>query len=222
MVNIGFLGGVSVGKTTLLRNFVSYINRSKVPCSLIKIDFSGESVQIDADKETKTIHPNRVFFKDDITGSNHTLFAPGGDRERAVVRMGIITISRIAKQIVTVFSLDRPLKEQFEFFESIRHIPKEIYVCFNKFDFIKYEDNDKLSNSMIEELKMEELKIKVNNFFNKRKVKIKNIFFTCAEMNEEFNLYNNNAAQMILKIATENVETFSNSKSYSFKMTALS
>jgi hypothetical protein len=207
MVNVGLLGDVSAGKTTLLRLFVLYNNKKRIsnieggiPCTLIKTDFSGEStleedIEIE-NKETKTIHPNRVYFREEETGLNHTLFAPGGDRERAVVRMGIITISRIAKQIVTVFSLDRSLKEQFNFFDSIRHFPKEIYVCFNKFDLAVDSANDLAYIS--------DLKKKVTRYFNKRKVKVKDFFFTCAEADDRFADLNDNAARMILKIATEN------------------
>ena len=128
MVNIGLLGAVSVGKTTLLRLFVLYIKKNKIteieggkPVKVIKTDFSGEAVMNpeNSEKETKKIHPNRVVFKELDSGKNHTMFAPGGDREWAVVRMGIITISRIAKQIIAVFAVDRPLKEQFDFFKDI-------------------------------------------------------------------------------------------------------
>lgn len=206
MVNIGILGSVSAGKTTLLRLFVKMCNKKdKIKelgsaCTLLKIDFSGEST-LDLDrelenKETKTIHPNRVYFKEDDTGINHTLFAPGGDKERAVVRMGIITISRIAKQIVTIFSLDKSLKEQFEFFDTIRHFPKDIYVCFNKFDLVDENQDD--------EKYLKKLKDSVTKYFSKRKIKIKEIFFTCAEAEEEFTHLNDNATQMILQIVKSN------------------
>ena len=135
MTNIGFLGAVNVGKTSLLRLFVDHCQNNN--CTVIKSDFSGESTAYDQDIPitTKTIHPNRVYFSDKET-HNHTLFAPGGDKERAVVRMGIITISRIAKQVVAVFALNENLQEQLEFFSSVRHVPREIYVCLNKFDLV--------------------------------------------------------------------------------------
>ena len=207
MVNIGILGSVSAGKTTLLRLFVKMCNnKDKIKelggaCSLLKTDFSGESTLIQdqaiENKETKTIHPNRVYFKEDNTGTNHTLFAPGGDKERAVVRMGIITISRIAKQIVTIFSLDRSLKEQFAFFDQIRHFPREIYVCFNKFDLVTENQDDSKYLKQLED--------SVTKYFNKRKIKIKGIFFTCAEAkDEEFTHLNDNASQMILQIVKSN------------------
>lgn len=202
MVNIGLLGDVSVGKTTLLRLFVLYLQKQKIdkieggiPCKIIKTDFSGEAIlnPEKGDKETKTIHPNRVVFRDEQSGQNHTIFAPGGDRERAVVRMGIITISRIAKQIVAVFAVDRPLKEQFEFFNDVRYFPKEIYVAFNKCDLLKTDDPEKFFKDMEE---------KVSEFFGKRKIKVKAFFRTCAESKKDYEKFNDNAARMILEIAT--------------------
>ena len=204
MVNIGLLGAVSVGKTTLLRLFVLYIKKNKIneieggkPIKVIKTDFSGEAVMNpeNSEKETKTIHPNRVVFKELDSGKNHTMFAPGGDREWAVVRMGIITISRIAKQIIAVFAVDRPLKEQFDFFKDIRYFPREIHVCFNKCDLIQAKDPEKF---------IKDLENKVTELFNKRKIKIKNFFRTCAETSEENIELNDNAARMILEIATAN------------------
>lgn len=219
MVNIGFLGDISVGKTSLLRNFVRYINENKISdlnggngCNITRNDFSGESTINDekneTGKETKTIHPNRVAFKEHGTGHNHTLFAPGGDRKRPVVRMGIITISRIAKQIVAVFNLNQSFKEQFEFFNSIRYLPTRIYVCLNKFDLSGLDP----AASGADVAKLQKIKDKVSEYFGKRNVKIDGFFFTCAENNEKYKKYNDNAAQMILSIASDNVESVSEAK----------
>ena len=116
MVNIGLLGDISVGKTSILRLFVRYLNKGEIEnvkggmkCTVVKTDFSGEATVPGGDKEdslnekeTKTIHPNRVVFREDDSGKAHTIFAPGGDRQRAVVKMGIIT----NKAISLFFSLD--------------------------------------------------------------------------------------------------------------------
>ena len=204
MTNIGLLGAVSVGKTTILRLFVKYLKTNKIQevkggieCSVTKTDFSGEAV-LDPEtgvKETKTIHPNRVVFKEIESKKNHTLFAPGGDRGRAVVRMGVITISRIAKQIIAVFACDRDVKEQFQFFRDVRFFPKQIYVCFNKYDLLPENKRDKV---------IEEMKSEIVEFFAKRKITIQEFHISCAENIEGMEKYNDAAAEMILKIATEN------------------
>ncbi len=209
MVNIGLLGDISVGKTSILRLFVRYINRGEIEkvdggisASVVKTDFSGEATvprgnKVDTldEKETKTIHPNRVVFREDASGKAHTIFAPGGDRSRAVVKMGIITISRIATQIIAVFSLDRELDRQFEFFNDVRFFPEKIYVCINKIDLL---EGDK-------EKELDKLTKKINDFFNKRKININEIFVTCGETVDNFDgveEYNNHVAEMILKITT--------------------
>ena len=197
MTNIGFLGAVNVGKTSLLRLFVDHCQRNN--CTVIKSDFSGESTAYDQDIPitTKTIHPNRVYFSDKES-HNHTLFAPGGDKERAVVRMGIITISRIAKQVVAVFALNQNLQEQLEFFSSVRHIPRDIYVCLNKFDLVDKNEGLKLAQNW---------EIVVKNYFSKRKIKVKDFYVTCAEDNKEYEVYNKAAAEMIVNITKENEES---------------
>ena len=212
MVNVGLLGDVSVGKTSILRLFVKYINKGDIEnveggikCNVVKTDFSGEATVPGGkkedtlnEKETKTIHPNRVVFRETDSGKNHTIFAPGGDRERAVVKMGIITISRIATQIIAVFSLDRDLDRQFAFFNDIRCFPDNIYICINKFDLLEGTKAQK-------EKKLEEVKKKITDFFTERKRKINDLVVVCGETVEGFadvEEYNNHAAEMILKITT--------------------
>lgn len=133
MVNIGLLGDISVGKTSILRLFVRYLNKGEIEnveggmkCTIVKTDFSGEATIPGGEKEdklnqkeTKTIHPNRIVFRENETNRAHTIFAPGGDVRRAVVKMGVITISRIASQIITIFSCDREIETQFGFFNDI-------------------------------------------------------------------------------------------------------
>jgi translation elongation factor EF-Tu-like GTPase len=210
MVNIGLLGDVSVGKTSILRLFVRYLKKGDIEkvkggikCSVVKADFSGEATVPGGDKEdalnekeTKTIHPNRIVFREDETNKAHTIFAPGGDRARAVVKMGIITISRIATQIIAVFSLDRDLKPQFEFFNDVRFFPDKIYVCINKIDLV---EGDK-------EKKLEAVKKQIIDFFDKRKIAVNDTFITCGETIEGFEdieTYNNRVAEMILEITTK-------------------
>jgi len=211
MVNIGLLGDVSVGKTSILRLFVLYLKKGDiekveggVKCSVVKADFSGEATVPQGEKEdvlnqkeTKTIHPNRVVFREDKTNKAHTIFAPGGDRQRAVVKMGIITISRIATQIIAVFSLDRDLDPQFDFFNDVRFFPEKIFVCINKVDLIEGD----------RETKIEEMKKQIQDFFEARKIAISEFFLTCGEIVEDFDdieKFNNRVAEMILEITTKN------------------
>lgn len=210
MVNIGLLGDISVGKTSILRLFVKYLNKGEIEnieggmkCTVVKTDFSGEATVPGGEKEdklnqkeTKTIHPNRIVFREDTSNKAHTIFAPGGDRARSVIRMGIITISRIATQIIAVFSCDRDLETQFEFFNDVRFFPDKIYVCINKVDLIEKDP----------EKKVQEIKAEIEKFFKQRKIAVKEFFIVCAESVEGFKdvkSYNDHTAEMILKITTE-------------------
>lgn len=209
MVNIGLLGDISVGKTSILRLFVRYLNKGQIKnvkggkkCTVVKTDFSGEATLPTGnkenklnEKETKTIHPNRVVFREDDGNKGHTIFAPGGDIDRAVVKMGVITISRIATQVVAVFACDRDLETQFKFFQDVRFFPENIFAAINKIDLIE-EDRDQ---------KVAEMKEKIREFFKKRDINIRDFFITCAEDIEGFKEveeYNNHVAEMILSIIT--------------------
>ncbi|TXT56279.1 MAG: hypothetical protein BAJALOKI2v1_590002 [Promethearchaeota archaeon] len=204
-MNIGLLGDISVGKTSILRMFVKYLNKGKIEnveggkkCTVVKTDFSGEATIPKGggtEKETKTIHPNRVVFREDNSQKAHTIFAPGGDRKRAVVKMGIITISRIATQVIAVFSLDRDLKTQFDFFNDVRFFPDKIYVCVNKIDLLEGNREEKL----------EDIKSQISDFFGEKKIKVLDTFITCGENIEGFadvDEFNDHVAEMILKITT--------------------
>lgn len=205
MVNVGLMGDISAGKTSLLRMFMKYLNLGKLKdiedgeYTIIKTDFAGESKIPEGVKEnklnekaTKTIQPNRVVFKDKTNGKAHTILAPGGDRKRSVVRMGIVTVSRIASQIVAVFTMDRSLDEQFEFFRDLRYFPEEIYVCINKIDLVD-GDQDKIKKATK----------RIEEFFEDSDIKVLDTFYTCAEEIESFDqteTYNDNTAKMMLDI----------------------
>ncbi|MBA7515483.1 hypothetical protein ES705_07525 [subsurface metagenome] len=209
-MNIGLLGDISVGKTSILRLFVRYLKVGDIEkvkggqkCTVIKTDFSGEATVPGGSKEdslnqkeTKTIHPNRIVFREDKSGKAHTIFAPGGDRKRSVIRMGIITISRIATQIIAIFSCDRDVKTQFEFFNDVRFFPDKINLCINKVDLLKGDKKNKL----------EKLETEIIDFFKRRKIQIVETFITCGESVEGFEdvqIYNDRVVEMILRIITQ-------------------
>jgi hypothetical protein len=205
MTIIGLMGAMNCGKTATLKLFVDYVEKQKIAkieggidCTIEKVDFKGESaIEVeDSEGYTKTITPNKVVFIETKSKQSHTLFAPGGDRERAVIRMGIITISRIARQIIGIFALDQPMKEQFKLYDLIRYMPKTIYICLNKYDLLEGADKEK---------KVEKIKKEIQDYFEKRHITIKAFFQTCAIDKPDFGEFNDNAARMILDIALERV-----------------
>ncbi|MHA1775875.1 MAG: hypothetical protein DRO88_10680 [Promethearchaeia archaeon] len=207
MAILGLMGAMNVGKTTVLQMFVDYVEKAKigkikggVDCRIEKQDFKGESaIEVeDGEGFTKTITPNKVVFVEEKTGTSHTLFAPGGDRDRAVIRMGIITISRIARQIIGLFALDQPLKEQFKLYDLIRYMPKTIYICLNKYDLMEGTEDEKKA-------KIEDFKEQITEYFKKRRITVKEFFQTCAIEKEGFEDYNDNVARMILDLVLNRV-----------------
>jgi len=109
--------------------------------------------------------------------------------------MGVITISRIASQIIAIFSLDRDIKSQFKFFNDVRFFPNKIFACINKVDLVK-GDLDKI---------LEEVKNEISAYFGKRKINVENFFVTCAETVQGFEKvkeYNDAVCEMILNIIT--------------------
>jgi len=205
MAIIGLMGAMNVGKTAVLKMFVDYVENGKIgnikdgrDCKIEKKDFKGESeIEIpDGDGYNKTITPNKVVFIETKSGASHTLFAPGGDRDRAVIRMGIITISRIARQIVGLFALDESLKDQFKLYDLIRYMPKKIHVCLNKYDLLEGTDEEK-------EKILEKKKEDITNYFKKRRIIVEGFFSTCAIEKPDYLEYNDKTAQMILKLVTE-------------------
>jgi GTPase SAR1 family protein len=206
MTIIGLMGAMNCGKTSVLKMFVDYVENKKISkikggmdCIIEKQDFGGESeiaVPEGEEEYSKTITPNKVVFIESKSNTSHTLFAPGGDKDRAVIRMGIITISRIARQIVGLFALDQDLKDQFELYDLIRYMPKEIAVCLNKYDLLEGSENEK--KEMVEKTKNE-----IEAYFKKRRVLVKEFFQTCAIDKPEFKEYNDNTARMILHLAQD-------------------
>ncbi|MFX0030670.1 MAG: hypothetical protein ACFE8B_15765 [Candidatus Hermodarchaeota archaeon] len=202
MVNVGLFGGISVGKKSILRIFADYLNNGKIDKLLenlkpriIKSDFSGElnartkNLTDTLDKsKTETLHPARVIFQEDRLGTAYSIFAVGGDKQQPIVRSSIKTFSSYVTEVIAIFSVDRDLESQFEFFNDVRFFPTKIHVCINKIDLLT-DDRYK---------KVRELRKEITNYFNERKITVEKFHITCSESIEGFEKYNENAVIMIL------------------------
>ena len=175
MTNIGLMGALNVGKTAILKMFVDYVENGKIckkkgsmECYIEKIDFKGESEFEVKDGEifSKTILSNKVVFTYTKTGKSHTLFAPGGARDHAVIRMGIITISRIAREIIGLFAVDQSLNDQFKLYDLIRYMPKRINIILTNLNKIPEYGRDK---------NLEDIKFKIENYFKNRRIIVNQI-----------------------------------------------
>ncbi|MHA1474749.1 MAG: hypothetical protein ACTSPA_13315 [Promethearchaeota archaeon] len=201
MANIGLMGALNVGKTAILKMFVDYVENGKIcsimECYIEKKEFKGESEYEvkDGDNFSKTILPNKVVFTYKKTGGSHTLFAPGGARDHAVIRMGIITISRIAREIVGLFAVDQSLNNQFKLYDLIRYMPKRINIILTNLNKIPEYGRDK---------NLEDIKYKIENYFNNRRIKVNQIQSVYLNTDNPGLLDKNyEAMRMILKISSQ-------------------
>ncbi len=118
-------------------------------CSIIKAQIVDEY----KDGKKIPIRPNRVVFREDITRSVHTLFAPGSDRENALGKMGIITITRISRDIFGVFDLTQKLDPQLRFFTDVRFFPRIINVLLTRADQISENKRNDLISTYSTQIK---------------------------------------------------------------------
>ncbi|MHA1820919.1 MAG: hypothetical protein ACTSU2_08960 [Promethearchaeota archaeon] len=191
MTNIGLIGSEGTNRTRFQRYFIKFIKEHlELNFDIVKTDFSGESILLDPEtgKLTGKLLPNKVVFMERDTGKYHAILAPSDDRSNSTVKMGVITISRIAREIIAFFTADRPIEEQFDFYDNIRHFPREIDVCIN---YSSLQDKDKIR----------EMEQEIAAYFEKRKIKIR-AFYIYNEV-EERNTDVDNLCMAILDIATK-------------------
>ncbi len=172
MVNICLLGAVGVGKVEILHLFMDYIKSGLM--IEINPDFNCTIIKADIFEETKTDYPSRVLIKDKGTNKSHTIFAPGGDIERTVIKMGITTISRICREIIAVFDLTQKLNLQLNFFTFVPVFQSSIYICFTKINHLAQNLRDKV---------ISECEATIKDFFDKQHITI-NRFYAVSDEND--------------------------------------
>ena len=198
MTVIGLMGAMNVGKEQILRMFVDFVIKHDCGFQIDKKDFKGETeIEVkDGYGFSNSITTNKVVFTDIKTGLQYTIFAPGGDRDHAGIRMGIITISRVARKIIGVFAVNQDLKDQFKLYDLVRYMPENIHICLTKCDQLIGTDEEKQQN-------LEKMKEKIKNYFKKRRIRVNEFCMTYFETNSlEMINHNNHAMELILYLAT--------------------
>jgi len=136
LVNVGLIGDAGSRSVQILRSFVQIISDHASPIAqIVKADLAGDPrspIPVGA-SDTRVIHISRVVFR--IGNQMHTIFAPNED-ERPLIQMGIVTVSRIARIMATVFSLNESLDSQLGFFSRVRFIPRTVVVAFTGGDLL--------------------------------------------------------------------------------------
>ncbi len=201
MAVICLLGEQGVGKTSLLQSTIQYLSDDKPDYRtnyyVHKEDFSGEANTLGENKEvisSTTIHPNRVIIKDYNSNKMHQIFSVGGRYKTTVVKMSIITISKLSDHIIFVFSPGINLETQFEYFDNVKLLPKELYVCINKMDlFNGHENGDEFKD----------FKKNIEDYLTQKTLSVKEFFFTYSNFKTnllDLQLYRENTIKMFLKI----------------------
>ena len=143
MGNLGLMGSNDETKLKILRMFVDFVETHD--CGLkIEKRFSKYEDHIyvkNGDGFNKYFTHDKLTFVDTETGKTHIIFVPGGKIEQAAIRIGLLDVSRIVRQIICVFTLDEPLETQFKFFDVIKYLPKKASVLFTNLD--KFPENER-------------------------------------------------------------------------------
>jgi tRNA U34 5-carboxymethylaminomethyl modifying GTPase MnmE/TrmE len=177
MVNIGILGNMNCGKTSV---FVHFMN------SLTSVD---EKILAGAPGgpemyTTQTVDFIRFTFK----GFIHVLYGTGGHRN-PVVDYYRVFVLRNANRFLCMFNLDEDIDTQLEFYRQFEIPTRQVIVYLNKYD-LGSENFD-------------EFQEKVSSFFiDEQKKLIKDIFPTVAlkSAEKEFDKYKQNCLTGILSL----------------------
>ena len=177
MVNIGILGTMNCGKTSV---FVSFMN------SLASTD---EKILAGAPGGPEMYTTQTVdFIRFTSKGFIHVLYGTGG-HQTPITDYYRVYVLRNANRFLCMFDLSEPLKDQLTFFEGIDIPSKSIVIFLNKYDLAK--ENYKKYKEKIEDL-----------FINKKRKIIKEIFPTVAlrSADKEYEEYQQNCLTGILKL----------------------
>jgi len=174
----------------ILRVFVRYVEEGRVAelepnlsCTIVKIDFTGGGMR-------DRICLNQVVFRDENTLENHALYAHCG-LERAEIKMGIITISRIARRIVVFFDLTRDLAPQLKLFRDLRFFPKSIAAYLTQFDLLDPARAAETVRTYQETIEV---------FFAKKGISVSACYPACTGPGEEYSAYNDAVVNLLLDL----------------------
>jgi len=177
LVNIGILGTMNCGKTSV---FVSFMN---------SLASSEEKILAGAPGGPEMYTTQTVdFIRFTSKGFIHVLYGTGG-HQTPITDYYRVYVLRNANRFLCMFDLSEDLEEQFNFFRGFEIPTKSIVVYLNKYDLAP----ENLKN----------YQEKVSSFFiNEQKKLIKEIFPTVAlkSTGEEHEKYHQNCLKGILSL----------------------
>ncbi|MFX0152103.1 MAG: GTPase domain-containing protein [Candidatus Hodarchaeota archaeon] len=175
MVNIGILGPMDCGKTSVFVNFMNSIASAEE--KIIAGAPGGPEMYT-----TQTVDFIRFSWK----GFIHVLYGTGGHKT-PITDYYRVYVLRNANRFVCMFDLSQPIEEQLEFYEGLEIPSRQVSIYLNKYDLAS-ENTEKYQEN-------------VEDFFrNKRKKIIKDSFVTVAIKKPEFDEYRQNCMSGILNL----------------------
>jgi len=180
MVNIGILGYVNVGKTTLFNLFRK------------KLAERGGNIlggQLGGSKQGNTVTTDFIRFvpaePQADSGVVHTLYGTGGHRHQITDYYRSFVI-RNSDVFICMFDLSIDLEPQLAFYDTIELPVSSIALVFNKYDLAKEQKIPLF------------IKKTVDFFVNEKKKLIRQQFITCAIPRCQYAEYNENAVNSVL------------------------
>ncbi|MFX0084481.1 MAG: GTP-binding protein [Candidatus Hodarchaeota archaeon] len=184
MVNVGILGNMNCGKTSV---FVHFMN------SLTSVD---EKILTGAPGGPEMYTTQTVdFIRFTYKGFIHVLYGTGGHRN-PVVDYYRVFVLRNANRFLCMFDLNEDINTQLEFYRQFEIPTKQVAVYLNKYDLA--------SNNF------DEFQSKISSFFiDEQKKLIKDIFPTVAlkSADKEFDKYKQNCLTGILSLCEFNADS---------------
>ncbi|MFX0183442.1 MAG: GTPase domain-containing protein [Candidatus Hodarchaeota archaeon] len=176
MVNIGILGPMNCGKTSVFVNFMNSIASAEE--KIIAGAPGGPEMYT-----TQTVDFIRFSWK----GFIHVLYGTGGHKT-PITDYYRVYVLRNANRFVCMFDLSEPLEEQLEFYEGLEIPSRQVSIYLNKYD---------LASENIEKYRAD-----IEDFFrNEQKKIIKDSLVTVAiKKAPEFEEYRQNCLSGILSL----------------------
>lgn len=185
MVNIGILGAMDCGKTSVFAYFMNHIS------------LNGEKILSGAPGGPEKYATETVdFIRFTTKGFIHVLYGTGGHK-RPITDYYRLFVLRNADRFLCMFDLSIPLKDQLQFFDEMEIPVRQVSILLNKYDIAK--DNFDTYKEEIE-----------SYFIDKKKKLIKVIHPTVAieyKENNEYEDFNKNCVKSILDLCEFNKES---------------
>lgn len=178
MVNIGILGYINAGKTSLLNLFRNKL--SERGGNILGGQLGGAE-----QGNTVTVDFIRFISTDPRDRGVHTLYGTGGHKHRITDYYRSFVI-RNSDVFICMFDLSIDLEPQLAFYESLDLPVRSLTLVFNKVD-------------LADTLRVTQFIEKTVEFFiNEKKKLVKEQFVTCAIPKNQYEQFNENAVNSVL------------------------